>query len=169
MREVTSHKANGLNEAITILVVDEPGAGGANHAYELSGAGRRVRIEFQKGPIKEAGLNGLSNEALLAIVADRLECFQRGPFKCKDNEDALGMVKGGLTCLLKRTQKRLAQGIEGTNVQHVEPATATALPPAGTVFTQSSTAAVAPAPVQVDTAAAPDVKPAAEPAGAPTS
>lgn len=120
MRELTAHKANGLNEAIRIFVTDEPGPGGAHHAYELIGAGPTVRIEFQKGPIKEAGYNGLSNEALLAIVADRLECFQRGPFKCKDNEDALSMVKGGLTCLLKRTKARVAQGVEGTNVQHAE-------------------------------------------------
>jgi hypothetical protein len=121
MRQLSAHKANGLNEAINITVLDEPGAGGAHHAYELSGAGKTVRLEFQHGPIKEAGLNGISNEALLAIVADRLECFQAGPFACKDNEDALGMVKGGLTCLLKRTKKRVDQGIEGTNVQHAEP------------------------------------------------
>lgn len=124
MREIITHKANGLNDAIRILALDQPGAGGANHVYEIGGAGATVRIEFQNGPVKESGFNGISNEALLAIVADRLEGFQRGPFKCKDNEDALGMVKGGLTCLLKRTKKRVDQGVEGTNVQHAEAADA---------------------------------------------
>ena len=36
MRELTSHKVNGLNEAITIAVMDEPGAGGACHEYNLT-------------------------------------------------------------------------------------------------------------------------------------
>lgn len=124
MRKLSIHKVNGLNEAIDILVLDEPGAGGANHVYEIIGAGPRIRIEFQNGPIQERGPNGTSIEALLAVVVDRLEGFQRGPFKCKDNEDALGMIKGGLTCLQKRTKARVEQGVEGTSVQHAEPAPA---------------------------------------------
>lgn len=120
MRQLIAHKATGLNEAITILVLDEPGPGGANHVYEITGAGRRLRVEFQNGPILEAGLNGISHEALLAVVIDRLEGFQSGKFACKDNEDALGMIKGGLTCLLKRTRTRVEQKVEGTSVAHVE-------------------------------------------------
>ena len=70
---------------LTVTVTDEPGSGGANHAYEVSGyAGKSgansVLIEFQNGPINEAGVNGLTHEVLLAIVADRLRSFQQGPF-----------------------------------------------------------------------------------------
>lgn len=34
-RELTDHKVNGLNEAIKISVLDEPGQGGACHEYEM--------------------------------------------------------------------------------------------------------------------------------------
>lgn len=81
MRELTSHKVNGLNEALTIEVLDEPGHGGACHHYEIrlpgwtrepGGNSKGIwNIEFQNGPIAEAGLNGISNEALLAIVEDQ--------------------------------------------------------------------------------------------------
>lgn len=131
MKEITAHKANGLNEAITILALDKPGAGGAHHVYELGGAGATVRLEFQNGPVKETGLNGISNEALLAVVAHRLECFQAGKFASEDNGDALGFTKSALTSLKKRTLKRVQQGVEGRNLPHVE------------------------TPAQVDTAAAP--------------
>lgn len=75
MRELTSHMVNGLNECIKIEVLDEPGSGGACHLYRMSGVqgplGRHpiptVEIQFQNGPINEAGANGLSQEALLAI------------------------------------------------------------------------------------------------------
>ena len=45
-----------------------------NDAFSLGG----LQITFQHGPIKEVGRNGLTNEALLAIVIDRLECAQAG-------------------------------------------------------------------------------------------
>ena len=36
-RELIAHKVNGLNEALDIIVTDEPGAGGANHEYLILG------------------------------------------------------------------------------------------------------------------------------------
>lgn len=35
MRTLTAHKVNGLNEALTINVLDQPGPGGACHSYEI--------------------------------------------------------------------------------------------------------------------------------------
>lgn len=130
MREITSHKVNGCNEAITITAVDEPGAGGANHRYfveyptKLTDAMRQLGavrssqtqvIHFQNGPIAEAGVNGLTQEVLLAIVADRLECFQRGPYACVDNELALASVRQAMRYLQHRTRARVARGVEGTS------------------------------------------------------
>ena len=119
MRTLTTHKLNGLNEALDITVLDEPGAGGACHCYAIShfeeGMGHRelTRIEFQNGPIQEAGVNGVSNEALLAIVIDRLESFQHGPFACEDNANALTAADVALQWLQRRTRERLARGVEG--------------------------------------------------------
>src|SRR5579862_9767731 len=97
MREITGHKCPGLNDEIVIHVEDEPGPGGANHLYSMKwkekGAVRIYYVPFQKGPVPDFGANGTSNEALLAVVADRLECFQAGKFACHENAVALDAVR----------------------------------------------------------------------------
>lgn len=37
MRHLTDHQVNPANDKLTIFVTDEPGAGGANHRYYISG------------------------------------------------------------------------------------------------------------------------------------
>jgi len=71
-------------------------------------------VTFQNGPIREAGVNGVTQEALLAIVIDRLESFQAGPFPSDQNAVALDHVKAALWHLKERTRMRLARGVEGT-------------------------------------------------------
>lgn len=121
MRELTYHKVNGLNEAITITVLDEPGAGNACHSYLMSYPtqdapdGVLVPIRFQNGPIAESGVNGISNEALLAIVEDRLLGFQSGPYACRENAVALTKLQEAMMWLQKRTRDRVARGVEGTS------------------------------------------------------
>lgn len=118
MRELTSHKVNGLNEVLRIEVRDEPGPGGANHVYDVVptvGNASRTRIQFQKGPLLETGYpNGLSIEALLAIVEDRLVGFQSGEFKNRENACALTHIQEAMMWLHKRTRDRMARGVEGT-------------------------------------------------------
>lgn len=124
MRTITDHKLNGLNDALEITVNDEPGQGGANHEYSIlfdkGELGRQLApaacsISFQNGPIQEAGVNGISGEALLAIVIDRLRSFQSGEYKCRENAVALTKLEESLMWLQKRTRDRLARGVEGTN------------------------------------------------------
>lgn len=123
-RVLTSHKVNGLNEALSIEVLDEPGQGGACHVYRIAAAnGVEVSraiccdIEFQNGPILEAGYNGLSQEALLAVVEDRLASFQAGPYACRENAIALTKIQEAMMWLQKRTRDRMARGVEGTNAK----------------------------------------------------
>jgi hypothetical protein len=125
MRELTEHKVNGLNEAINIIVMDEPGQGGACHHYRVEpitdshpqGAINPCEIKFQNGPIGLNGVNGISQEALLAVVIDRLRCFQSGPYACRDNAVALTKCEEALMWLQRRTRERMARGVEGTNVK----------------------------------------------------
>jgi len=72
-------------------------------------------IKFQLGPVHEAGLNGGTNEALLAIVADRLRSFQASPYSCRENALALTKVEEALMWLDNRTRERRARGVEGTS------------------------------------------------------
>ena len=125
MREITSHKVNGLNDALTITVIDDPGPGGASHCYQIEGSLRQTQqcgivpdvfcqIDFQNGPIKEAGVNGISNEALLAIVEDRLACFLSGEYACRENAIALTKIQEAMMWLQMRTRDRVSRGVEGT-------------------------------------------------------
>jgi len=122
-RKLTSHKVNGLNEALHITVMDQPGQGGANHIYKIelqpqpNVVQELCEIKFQNGPIKESGFNGLSGEALLAIVEDRLKCFQAGQYACRENAIALTHIQEAMHWLHHRTNERLQRGVEGTNIK----------------------------------------------------
>ncbi len=142
MRTLTDHIVSGDQAVqLEIAVVDEPGAGGANHEYSIrlyskfesgvkfpldklqhaevfpdgSVVGEICRVSFQNGPIKESGVNGITQEALLAIVIDRLRSFQAGPYACADNAEALDHGEKMLACLQRRTLARIARGVEGTH------------------------------------------------------
>lgn len=132
MRTIVDHAVGGLNEVIKIEVLDEPGDGGACHEYRLSfghtlsesgdlipeyeGA-KELFIEFQNGPLLEAGVNGFSGEALIAVVIDRMRGFQSGQFACRENAIALTKLEEALMWLQKRTQDRLRRGVEGTHIK----------------------------------------------------
>lgn len=124
-REIFSHRCSGLNEALRIYVLDSPGPGNACHDYQVVLDRNKndtelpvvevCRVQFQKGAVQEAGLNGLSNEALLAIVEDRLTGFQTSQFSCRENAVALTKIQEAMMWLQKRTRDRLARGVEGTH------------------------------------------------------
>lgn len=121
MRTLEDHKVNPANDVLTVAVKDEPGSGGANHMYEVSGyvgksGANSVLIEFQNGPINEVGVNGLTHEALLAIVADRLRSFQKGPYACTANACALTHIEEAQHWLQQRTIERMRRGVEGTHM-----------------------------------------------------
>lgn len=131
MREITDHRVNPANDKITIIVNDEPGAGGANHRYEITGfdtANNPSREDpsgfgssyskfvmlFQNGPIAEAGINGITQEVLIAICIDRLRSFQKGPYACRENALALTKLEEAQHWLHHRTLARMQRGVEGT-------------------------------------------------------
>lgn len=118
-RTITEHKVNPANDTINITVLDEPGPGGACHEYgvDLPEGGNALIINFQNGPISADGngVNGLTQEVLLAIVADRLRSFQKGPYSCKENACALTHIEEAMHWLQQRTLERMRRGVEGTH------------------------------------------------------
>lgn len=114
MRELTGFEVEGAETGTKIEVVDEPGPGGANHHYFVNTPEFELaEILFQRGPVKEFGVNGVTHEQLLAIVADRLRSFQAGPYPSKDNAAALDHIEQAIARLHWRTKDRLARGVEG--------------------------------------------------------
>lgn len=128
MRNLTDHLVNPANDKLIVQVLDEPGQGGACHSYYVGGfdistnpsaiEGKDYHyILFQNGPISEegVGVNGITHEVLLAIVADRLRSFQKGPYSCKANACALTHIEEAMHWLQQRTLERMRRGVEGTN------------------------------------------------------
>jgi hypothetical protein len=111
-------------EGFVSLSADEPDENGSSHEYIMSWRepdeeGGFFLVEnvvlFQRGPIIEVGVNGVTLEDLLAIVIDRLEHFQAGPLACSHNAEALKFSQLALEWMKLRTAARKARGVEGTN------------------------------------------------------
>lgn len=82
---------------IRVEVVDEPGSSGCSDQYRIKfpylwnkaasgdppvmvrGLGT-FYLKFQHGHASEVGPNGISEQALLAILQDRLQCRAKGPY-----------------------------------------------------------------------------------------
>lgn len=128
MRKLTNHIIN--NNGLHIATTDDLGPGDAYHRYEITGydAGTNpsyhscddceklkynTTILFQNGTILENGHNGVTIEDLLAIIIDRLECFQDGKFACEENAMALIKAKEALHWQQQRTITRMNRGVEG--------------------------------------------------------
>lgn len=114
MQELTSHKTNELNEAITIQVMEE---GQCNH-YRMtldSTPKTACNIFFQNGPPAQNGFNGFTNEALMAILEHRFQKMQEGKFACRENALALNYIQMAMFALETRTVRRKLEGKEGTH------------------------------------------------------
>ncbi len=127
MRSITDHIVEGdaCNHQVAIDVLDVAGHGGANHEYLISWhpkttsdqvASRSfIQIGFQNGPIKECGVNGVTDQSLVALVIDRYRGFQSGQYSCADNVEALAHLEAFMECSKRRTKARIARGVEGTH------------------------------------------------------
>lgn len=107
--EITAHKSNELNERLKITR-----SGPDEYSIGIDQTPDVLKIVFQHGPIPTVGVNGLSIESLLAICADRLECFQSGEFACRENALAITKIEESLHWLHARTRDRVARGVEGS-------------------------------------------------------
>lgn len=120
MREIFHHKSflQDDMDKVRVFATDEPGAGNACHKYYIDiedSVKCESRIKFQEGPLLENTPNGCSNEAVMAVVIDRLKGFQAGQFACRENEMALIHLEQALMWLQRRTRSRIQRGVEGKN------------------------------------------------------
>jgi hypothetical protein len=138
-RRLTSHLPEGEAGGIFVEAYDDPGGPwdysivvpereltgeeAAERGLEEGFYCEEYRLRFQRGVVGENGLNGITVEALLAIVIDRLEFYQRSPFPCQENAAALTHVRAaqthlaeGLGWLHERTEDRIRRGVEGQEV-----------------------------------------------------
>lgn len=121
MRTVPSLALTPTDKAISITCDNrDPASGNMSHDYTVSWpyddknpTGGQCDIKFQHGPIAEHGVNGLTNEALIAIVIDRLNGAQEGNFRCRENALAITKLEEASLWLARSTLDRMARGVEG--------------------------------------------------------
>lgn len=80
--------------------------------------GTGFRVNWQDGPLGRDGdrikPNGAFVEDVIAAVLQRIEHYQSGQFRCRENALAITKLEEALHWLNSRTQRREAQGVEGT-------------------------------------------------------
>lgn len=114
------HDSHGLNESIQIEA-NELGPGNASHRYMLyiSEPDRDNQIvgsiQFQEGPRNVVGSKaGVTEAALLAVLIDRLQGFQSGPYACRENAIQLTKLEEVLHWTKARADARAKRGVLGT-------------------------------------------------------
>jgi len=107
--------------AVAAIDDPDPNAGGASHKYaiQFGGPTEVCVIQFQHGPRGvEGSTPGVFEDALLAILEDRLAAFQAGPFSCTENANALTAIRDARAFQAERTGARIAKGVLGLNEKH---------------------------------------------------
>ena len=133
MRRIHTHEdGQGLTELCAVYAADEAHpVNGAHHKYEFirgltpTDVGNPPwpadyldsgQITFQRGPRNVPGSTpGILDGCLLAVLIDRLECFQAGPFECDENAVVLGHLNAALDAMKARARERAARGVLGKN------------------------------------------------------
>ncbi len=125
MEQIHDHKINPFNdEHVTVTARDAPDplAEGACHEYTILIADAanpdlddEWSLHFQHGPVKEAGINGITDQALLAIVLHRWRAFQRSKWSNRETALSITKLEEALMWQHKRTLDRVKRNVEGTN------------------------------------------------------
>ena len=100
----------------TVVYDDTVGAGNGRHYYEVERNGATLaKIQFQHGARNEQGSTaGVLETDLLEIVRHRLQCFQDGEYRTRENACALTHIEEALMWLNKRVADRKERGVLGT-------------------------------------------------------
>lgn len=124
-REIIEHRINSFNREHIRILANEKSHGGASHVYQINVVRASSEhastapieaavIKFQMGPVQEVGFNGISDEALIAIVIDRVKGFQQGSVPCRQNALAITKLEEAVHWLRDRAEERERRGVEGT-------------------------------------------------------
>lgn len=114
-REIKGHEVGEHFNHVHIYAMDAPQDNGASHQYrvERSDASQLGYVNFHRALPEEIemglGVNGITDEALLAILADRMKGLQDGPGSCKEFGIALKKIEEAAAVLNTRTRKMTEQ------------------------------------------------------------
>lgn len=118
-REVTHHKRLNPTQFVDVFALGDPNRGGGHTSYCLVAGGGadayEVRIAFQDGHPDEVGHNGILDDALIAVVIDRLQGFQAGPFASRETALVITKLQEALQWSAQRVADRRERGVMNTD------------------------------------------------------
>lgn len=82
------------------------------HRYDIQAGKNFTGLMFQHGAVKESGVNGITSEALLAVLIHRTNVLNKR-FACRENALAITKLEEALMWFNKRTADRKARDVEG--------------------------------------------------------
>lgn len=74
-----------------------------------------ISFKIQKGPVKEAGVNGCQVDTIIAAALRIIEGLNE-KFPCEENGKAIEHLAGALEALNDRKNNRIARNVEGLNI-----------------------------------------------------
>ncbi len=77
-----------------------------------------IRVVFQCGLPKDAGVNGCRVEDVIDMALFKLDAFQKGPLSCDENAEAIRYLKLAKRSLAERIHRRQVQGVFNTMTRH---------------------------------------------------
>lgn len=113
---IDSHHVKGYAFNIEVAAVPIVRYGMASYTYNLTktyndkpGYQFIKGLNFQIGDPSVFGVNGVTNEALLAIMIHRLQGFQNNPAtNCSENQEAINHMELAMEALYSRTRRMQA-------------------------------------------------------------
>ncbi len=104
------------NNGVMVCAITEPKSY-EGHSYEVLDKDHTLlaAIDFQKGAVADVGVNGVTNEALLAILIHRTKILD-SQYPCDENKRAIEHMERALVSFEVRTARRIARGVDGKNV-----------------------------------------------------
>ena len=125
-RPLFDHKNNKFNrECVEVETMDTRASDGAHHEYVIrvnpeNSVGTPVMVcglQFQNGGLKEVGANGITDQALIAVVLDRMRSFNDGQFRCRENSMIITKLEEAMLWMEKRSNDRARRNVEGERIQ----------------------------------------------------
>jgi hypothetical protein len=108
MRIHTDHNGVAVNAISTLA----DGTDVEGHFYQVLAGAKLLGLRFQHGGVAENGVNGITNEALLAILIHRTKHLNN-KFACDENVRAITHMEEALVNLEVRSARRIVRGVEG--------------------------------------------------------
>jgi hypothetical protein len=111
-REITGHEVKGEPITIRVVALDLPDDSGASHhyRYEREDGAQLADLQFHVGEIdvfSGMDMNGVTMEALIVTMIDRIKGFQSGLGKHKQYEFARKRLEEALAALKVKTEEDL--------------------------------------------------------------